>query len=286
MIAPASARDVGLRTPYDGCAFVDDLGAWAVGELVVNGADGPRGTVFVERGRICWAAARGLAPRLTELLGARAALTPTEMEALFLACKQQRIPLGEHLVARGVLDPTELRAALLQHTIESLRHLCTAESRGKWCPRVGNGYSPRFTFATSELLAEIGASSHAAIADRVRPILEGSFDEGGWAAAFVRSAACAYPEPILVHGSVPHAATMLVRFGKWAASALDIASAFTDEAAVLSVARQTSTGAGSLVAFRHQGAVVTGQTGPHGAARILNQRAQERRRRDRENADL
>lgn len=278
--------EVGLRNAFEACAFVDELGTSLVGELVVSGPDGPRGTVFVERGRICWAAARGLARRLTELLGARASLSSSEMESLFVMCKEQRIPLGEHLVSRGVLSASALREALLQHTVESLRFLCSAGARGAWSPREGAGYSPRFTFATAELLAQVGAAVHASIAARLQPVLESSFGEGDWAAAFVRSETSAFPEPIAVHGSVPSAATSLVRFGKWAASALDVASAFSDDAALLSVARSAASGGSSLVAFRHGGAVVTGETSAQGPARILNRRAQRRRAKGSFDADL
>lgn len=286
MSAPPSARGVGLRNAYEGCSFVDELGSSAVGELVVSGTDGPRGAVFVERGRVCWAAARGLSRRLTELLGQRAALAPEAMETHFRFCRERRIPLGEHLVSEGILDARDLRAALLRHTVESLGHLCDEGARGTWCPREGSGYSPQFTFTTAEILASIGATSHEDVAADLRPLLGMCFGEGEWAAAFVRSASSAYPEPVAVHGPVPQGATMLVRFGKWAASALDVVAAFTEPTALFAVARASSKGATSLVAFRHGDAVVAGETGAHGPARILNRRAQQRRRGGRGNADL
>src|SRR5262249_20565820 len=65
---------IGLAKTLDAWAFVDALGPHATGEIIVSAADGPRGAVFVEAGRVCWSAARGLARRLTELLGARAQL--------------------------------------------------------------------------------------------------------------------------------------------------------------------------------------------------------------------
>jgi hypothetical protein len=278
--------EVGLRNAFEACTFVDDLGGAIVGELVVNDADGPRGVVFVEGGRVCWAAARGLAPRLSELLGARAGLEPSEMESLFLACKERRIPLGEHLVSHGVLSAEDLRVALLQHTVESLRYLCAGGARGFWCPRGGAGYSPRFTFATAELLTQLGATTHASVAARLRPLLESFFGDEDWAAAFVRSETSAFPEPIAVRGAAPHAATSLVRFGKWAASVLDVAVAFSGESAFLSIERTSSSARTALVAFRHEGAVVTGETSAHGPARILNRRAQRRLARRSGDADV
>ncbi len=286
MIALSAGRDVALRNTLEACALIDELGASAVGEILVHRVDGQRGTIFVERGRICWAAARGLARRLTELLGARAALAPGAMESMFTACKEMRVPLGEHLVNRGVLSAADLRVALLQHTTESLRALCTQDARAEWCPRLGKGYSPRFTFATAELLAHVGGAVHQATADLVRPTLQALFGDDEWGAAFVRTGSSAFPEPVAIQGTAPHAASTLVRVGKWAASALDIAAAFTQEVTLLATPRSGSAGETALVALRIGDAIVAGETGPHGPARILNRRAQQRRTRGNGNADL
>lgn len=273
MSASTAPQEVDLRSTVDVCAFVDELGASAIGELSVSGADGPRGTVFVEGGRVCWAAARGLGLRLSELLGARSSLPPAAMESVFRECKSQQIPLGEHLVQRGVLSADDLRGALLQHTIESLQRVCIDEGRGSWRPHRGSGYSPRFTFATAELLAQAGAATHAGAAEDVRPMLEKLFLGDQWGAAFVRGTGSAFPELVATHGSIPTSATVLLRAGKWAASILDIAEAFTHDPSLV----WTNPGATSHIAFRHEGCVVTGETDAFGPARILNHRAQQRR---------
>ena len=272
------AARVPLRSSLDACAFVDELGASAIGEIIVSDVSGRRGTVFVEGGRVCWAAARGLARRLSELLVARASVPPSAMQSMFVACKEQRIPLGEHLVGRGVLSADALRQALLQHTVESLSTLCDVDARGSWFPHSGTTYRPQFTFATGELLAEIGKVAHAPIAERVQPVLAQFFNsEGDWATAFVRTRGNASPEPVAMHGDVPHVATELVRLGKWAASVLDIAGAFSDPNAMLSLSRGDAETPRSLVAFRFEDAFVAGETGPMGPARILNHRAAKRR---------
>lgn len=252
----------------------------------MSGPEGSLGVVFVERGRVCWAAARGLARRLTELLGARAGLSAAEMESLYLACKERRIPLGEHLVNRGVLAADDLRDVLLQHTGESLSHLWTADARGTWHPRGGAGYSPRFTFATAELLAHLGGVRHADVVARIRPVLARFFRDEDWGAAFVRGAFSAAPEPVALHGATPDAAVVLMRFGKWAASALDVAATFSGGSGLLSIARAGASAGSWLVAFAQEGAVVVGATGTHGPARILNRRAQERRKKGGAHADL
>ena len=272
-----TARDVGLRNVTDLCGLVDELGPRATGEIAVRFAELPRGSVFVEQGRVCWAAAYGLARRLTELLVLRASLPRGQMEAFFLSCREQRMPLGEHLVERGVLAAGDLREALLQHTAESMTCLCSAPCRGAWAPRSGKGYSPRFTFTTAELFATVGGLAHAREAVDVAPILEATFEAPDWGAAFIRRPDAAWPETIAVHGAIPHTATTLVRVGRWAASCLDLAASFADRGAFLSSVRASTTGARSVVAFRHGDTVIVGETGEHGTARILNRRAQARR---------
>lgn len=284
MSAAPYSRELSLRTALDACAFVDELGTDAVGEIVVSNGEGACGAVFVERGRICWAAARGLSRRLTELLGARASVPPASMEQMYRACKSERVPIGEYLVRRGILSGDALREALMLHTVESLRHLCGAASRAAWVPREGNGYSPRFTFATGEVAVCSAAAAHEGLAGHLEGVLAGLFSADDWAAAFVRTGGSAAPEPIALRGASP-SVTQLLRYGKWAASVLDVVTSFTDDTAFLAAALPHTRSPASLVAFRHEAAIIAGETGVHGAARILNRRAQQRRTRER-NADL
>lgn len=263
-----------LRSANDVYPLVDDLGPNAVGELVVAGDDGARGAIFIEGGRICWAAASGLAPRLTQLLVARSSVPPPAMESIFRSCKAERTPLGEHLIRIGALRPEDLRAALLQHTFESLGRLFASWACVTWCPRSGSGYSPKFTFTTAELMAYSGGQQHRSLAAEVVPILASSF---AWAAAFVRTREVAYPVPIAVTGEELARTKPLLRFGKWATSALDVVAAFNDPSAIYVVRR----GSANVVAFCHGAAIVAGKTDAHGPALILNRRARERR-----NADL
>ncbi|HEX7665666.1 MAG TPA: hypothetical protein VF407_14165, partial [Polyangiaceae bacterium] len=116
-------------------------------------------------------------------------------------------------------------------------------------------------------------------------VLESTFSADEWGAAFVRGEGRAAPEPIAIHGAVPPA-TALLRFGKWAASALDVTSVFADESALLVVERTKSPEPMSLVAFRDRDAFVVGETRAHGPARMLNRRAKERRMEGTGDADL
>ncbi len=91
-----SAADfVVIASVVDVCSFVDDLSADATGEIVVGGRGASHdGAVFVEGGRICWAAARGLARRLSDLLATAARLDASEMEALYVTYTCNPSPLG------------------------------------------------------------------------------------------------------------------------------------------------------------------------------------------------
>lgn len=271
-----------LRTIVDACALVDTLGEQATGELVVEAAAGSAGTVFVERGRVCWAAARGLSRRLSQLLVERASVPPGAMETHFAWCKSQRVPLGEHLVNAGLLGARDLREALLVHTVESLLRLCGSDTRASFRPRSGEGYNPRFTFATAELVTRGFATAHTARAAQLQQTLDDLFADEPWAAAFVRTPTVAFPEPVALSGVDAIPASALLRYGKWGASALDLLSTFTEPSALLSVMRPRET---ALVAFRHGDALVVGETGVHGPARILNRRAQARAREKREKGE-
>lgn len=284
MTSAVSARETGrrvaIRTTVDICTFVDRLAVDDVGELLVvrDEATSPpsvRGTIFVEGGRVCWAAARGLAPRLTQLLRQPSGLDAAAMEDLYRRCKLEGAPLGEFLVARGIVRPDDLRAALLQHTTESLDVLCDDRTLASWWPRPG-GYNARFTFKTSELLARWFAHRQGATGARLSAALD-TFSEsmpGEWGALFVRVPTLASPLPLLVRGELPEKSLSLLRVGKWAASALDVASTFQD-ADVLVTAMEA--GGTSLVAWRHDGRIVAGRMGSNGPARVLHHRAAMRR---------
>ncbi|MBX3198424.1 MAG: hypothetical protein KF894_09860 [Labilithrix sp.] len=287
MTAPVSTRETGprfaLRSAVDLCAFVDDLDEGAAGELLVSsGQAAPGGAVFVERGRVCWAAARGLASRLTQLLMARSGASASTMEGLFRRCKEEGAPLGEVLVARRIVRPEDLRSALLQHTTESLDALCSDDASASFRPRAG-GYSPRFTFTTSEVLVRSsararlagGGSAHEpSVEEALHPFSEAV--AGEWGARFVRLGACAAPLPDAAIGVLPEKSAALLQVGKWAASALDVAATFQDEDALVTTLEY---GGSTLIAWRHGRAIVAGRMGAQGPARVLNHRAALRRKR-------
>lgn len=281
--SPASPSSVALSstrfaTPFDLCAFVDDLPADAAGELLVRTPTSDVvGTLFVQGNRVCWAAARGLARYLTELLVSRAKIDPILMDRHFRRCRDQGVPLGEDLVARGIVTSDDLRASLLEHSAASLRALCTSgEVAATWRSSV-RGYSPRFTFATSELVT-VTASALDDSASAGARLLATHFSpaEGDWAAAFVRRPEIAFPVPIAVVGAFPERASALLGWGRWSASTFDVACTFSDDGATV-VVSPTADGERAVVVFRTAAHVVVGEIGRAAVGRLLRDRHGERR---------
>jgi hypothetical protein len=273
VVTPSGADPVSCASAFDVSGFIDDLPEEAAGELVVRDRRGETaGVVFVEGRRVCWAAARGLSRRLSDLLAAPARLDAAAMEALVMACKKAHTPLGELLVRDGKITAEQLRAALLKHTVESLHVLCAPACTAAWLPKVQGGYCSRFTFTTSEILAQTFACGCAPLAEASGAELAAHFGEGDWAAAFVRAPDRATPVPIAVYGPPPERLTVLLRLGSWAASALDVSSVLGDDAPLVAALVDD----GALVAWRSAPVIFAGSTGVHGPARLLNRRAKRR----------
>jgi hypothetical protein len=119
------------------------------------GAPPHLGGVFVEAGRICWAAAPGLQRRLGDLLREHAMLSHVDLEALFIRCRAEGKPLGRALLEENLIPPGDLEAALRRHSAESLVELCRDDLPTIWVPHSGRGYSPRLTFQPIEVLFDV-----------------------------------------------------------------------------------------------------------------------------------
>lgn len=280
MIEAVSSRETGpfftVRGAMDVCHLVDGFPVEMTGELVVTqGEDRVRGAIFIERGRVCWAAAHGLAPRLTELLIAQSGVDTTTMQRLYRECRKDGLPLGEQLVARGIVSAEQLRSALAQHTVESIDALCVGEATARFRPRAG-GYNPQFTLNTSEILTQYGARKNVVASTegeaRLRPFASGAAEE--WGALFVRDRSAAFPIPVATRGHPPDRAVALLRYGRWAACTLDVAAAVNDSDVFVSTKQADGR---FFVAWHVEGAFVAGCMLAQGPARVLHQRAERRR---------
>jgi hypothetical protein len=265
MSAMPSERALSVRTLGELCTEIDALPPRFTGEIRLSRSAGaPLGIVFVEARRVCWAAARGLARRLSDLIAERARVAPSAMEQHYRHCQDEGIPLGEHLVGRGILPADALRTTLLQHTVECLEHVLVTTTSSTFVPRPG-GYAPRFTFSTAELMMSSGRDERAA------QELELHFGGIGWGAAFARGDS-ATPRLVALTGPHPEDASTLAQFGRWGASIVDLADAVEGGPAVVIGSRGDRT----TVALVSAGVLMVGEVGAHGAGRILNRRASKR----------
>lgn len=125
--------------------------------LLNFGAPTSHGGVFIEEGRVCWAAATGLGRRLSDLLAQHASLRGIDLDPLHAQCVAEGKTLGRALLEGGMIEPEELESALRQHSAESVVQLCRSDDAPTWIPRLGPGYAPRLTFRPIELLCDVVA---------------------------------------------------------------------------------------------------------------------------------
>lgn len=204
----------------------DESGAF----LVDDDGDGQTvGSVFVETGRVCWAAAPGRSGRLRDLLHRHSArrIDDAELDDAFAVCRDAQRPLGELLVERGLVSDDGLRAALKQHTVESLIAQCDGVPRPvTWVRHRRRGYSARFTFTPVELLAAAGAQLYPAeAAPSIVVDLPGASTVGSFAIGDEEL-------PVAVWASGPAASSVrdLLGLGDWAAAALAVCNGFSPAA--------------------------------------------------------
>lgn len=276
-LGPSSGWPGRLRSVVDVCDVVEDLPREAVGELCFDEVGQERrGIVFVERNRICWAAAPGLSRRLTDLLrqraGARAGART--FEEVFQRCKATRAPLGETLVSAGIVTADELRGALRTHTVESL--LAMSDGDARWHPRSQRGYDAQFTFSTGEICVELAARRHGDdVAELGRSVLASCLGPADLGFAYARTQDAAEPVPVAVWGASDVPSREVRQLGKWAAGVTDVAAALED-GAFRSVAH-TNGAEGCSLAFRERGLLFVVLVDSRGLARVMSRRAQHAR---------
>lgn len=105
------------------------------------------GVLFLEKGRLCWAAVPETRRYLTARLQERARATPEQMSAFIQEAQATKRPLGELLVAKSLLSENGLRAALREHSLESAAVMASSEVEGITVhTRTSVGFDSRFTF--------------------------------------------------------------------------------------------------------------------------------------------
>lgn len=133
---------------------VESLAPDASGTLAFGAPAATSGAIFVDRGRVCWVAARGLRRRLRDLLQHHATIPDADLDRVYERCRAEGKLLGETLVAEGWLDARDLETALRWHSAESLAMLCADARPAVWSPRSA-GYQPLASFSPVEVLDDM-----------------------------------------------------------------------------------------------------------------------------------
>ncbi|MEM6734043.1 MAG: hypothetical protein AAF658_20945 [Myxococcota bacterium] len=137
-------------------ARIDELPRDATGVLRFS----EHSAVLVESGRICWAAARGMQRRLTEVLCEEASpsIERRELEEILAHCRESGRPIGEALVASGRVSERSFERALFGQTVSAIEQLARLETaEPTFTPHFRARYDARFTFDSVDLLTEINA---------------------------------------------------------------------------------------------------------------------------------
>ncbi len=243
---------------------VDTLPADAIGALRF----GSEGLVLVESRAVCWAAAPGMRPRLTQLLRHEhnPPLSREQLREVYRQCRDGQVPLADALLALPGLSPNALRSALFRHTAEAIAHLASSAARYEgFVPKPR--YRARFAFSTAEILAYLGARCDPGLARQADAILEENLvpETSGW--AFLRDVGMGAPVVVAARGTPPLPGAEMLELSLWATSLFDVTAVFDDDVRVASASFR---GGRYVVAWRSEGtyfAVVCANRA--GAARLV-----------------
>jgi len=252
-MVPRSIRNVLER--------VEALPAAGSGALVVGrtrasrgGAPEPDGILFIEQRRICWTTAAGMGRRFRDILRihSRVPLVNDEIVELCARCRTEHLPVCETLVREGFLAPGELRAALEQHTAESLLAIAAAHGAGgdwpaTWIGRGTRGFDPTYSFSATEILAAVGATLASPMVVPSADSFEQIGATGASAIAFTREGAAELPTIVgATEGGVLRIED-LTELTEWASAALGATAGWS---AAVTQAYVRSASAGGAVAWR------------------------------------
>jgi hypothetical protein len=257
-------------------SYVDDLPAGATGALHF----GDHGLILLQSRKICWAVARSMRVRLTDILRSQSTppLPREAVEALYRECKASATPIGEALVASGLVTETGLRAGLLKHNGEGLIALAqSGAAPDSFVSHSKTGYDSRFAFSSSELLAMLGFGDDPARAAAAQLELAGALVEESTGAAFARSGTISGALVIAVDRGCDVAAADLVELCNWVAGLFDVAR--TSDPAIFA-ARIAWGASAALVAWRSKDVGYLGLCSSRAAAARLLSRLAARGSRD------
>jgi hypothetical protein len=225
---------------------VEGLPAGSTGALRFD----DEGVVLVDGARICWALARNMRERLTDILctDPRRPIARALVEEVFRRAKDSGTPLGESLVASGLVSVPGLRAALLRHNAEAIACLAHTRKRPTQFSRhAGGRYDRRFAFSTTELLAAISGSGNPARAAQASQWLDDVNVEDAVGVAFIRDVEGSSPAIIAVDGGCPLRVGETLEICGWVNGLFDVTVLFDHRTALISACWRGTTG---VVAWR------------------------------------
>jgi hypothetical protein len=226
--------------------FVDELPAGATGVLQF----GEEGVILLESRKICWAVARTMRVRLTDIL--RNQSTPPmpreAVEDIYRQCKESGTPIGEALVKGGLVSEAGLRSALFKHNGEAIVQLAQSGAvPDGFVAHARTGYDPKYSFSPGEILAMLGSKDDPARATAAQLELTETLVPDSTGAAFARTNAGAGAAVIAVDRACDVPVNDLVAVCNWTAGLFDVAQTFDSDACV---ARANWGSRTALVAWR------------------------------------
>jgi hypothetical protein len=216
-------------------SFVDDLPPGATGVLRF----GDQGLVLLQARKVCWAVARTMRVRLTDIIRNQSTppLPREAVEAIYRRCRENNTPIGEALVASGLASEAGLRAALFKHNQEAI----VALARGGLAPDAftshsKTGYDPKFSFSSCEVLAMLGSADDPASATAAQHELGDVLVPDSTGVAFTRSSAASGVMLIAVDRACDVPVRDLLELCSWVAGLFDVARTFDPGVLVARVA--------------------------------------------------
>lgn|GEM_PF-976845 len=252
--------------------LIDDLPRGATGALHF----GEEGIILVQSRKICWAVARSMRVRLTDILrGQTTPPLPREaVEEIYRGCRLSGQPIGEALVASKLVTEVGLRAALFKHNGEAIVALAQSGAYfQKFVSHNKTGYDPKFAFSPCEVLAMLGARDDPARAAAAHVELSGILVPDSVGAAFVRSGAVAGSLVIAVDRDCDFGVGDLMEVCNWVSGLFDMARTFDPE---VFAARAALGERAMLVTWRSKEVGYVGLCSSRAAAARLVSRLSER----------
>lgn len=252
-------------------AFVDELPAGATGVLHF----GDQGVILLEARKICWAVARTMRVRLTDILRNQSTppLPREAVEDIYRQCKGDGTPIGEALVKGGLVSEAGLRSALFKHNGEAIVQLAiSGVAPDGYVAHARTGYDPKYSFSCGEILAMLGSKDDPARATAAQLELNETLVPDSMGAAFARSAGSgSVVIAVDRHCDVP--VNDLIAVCNWTSGLFDIAQTFDSDACV---ARANWGARTALVAWRGESVGYVGLCSSRAAAARLVSRLGQR----------